>query len=521
MKYDYIVIGAGSAGAILATRLSEDSNTSVLLLEAGPDYPDIDSLPEEVKYGYMSTKSVWDSDHSWQYMARGTEEAEIEIPRGKVTGGSSAINGQIFIRGIPEDYDDWAKRGNDEWSFQKLVPYFNMVETDTTYQDDPGDFHGSNGPIICHRFPQEEWRQGSRVWFEAWRDNGQPYCEDHNAPGTTGVGPTPLNNPDGIRWSTAIGYLGLSRHRLNLTIRANVTVKRILFDTIGERPRATGVEAVSDGETFVVEAGETILSAGAIGSPQILMLSGVGPGDHLMEHGIETVIDSPGVGQNLADHSLINILWATKPEVELQRFAANSQLLVRYTAEGSPLDNDMIVYLNAGAGTARNRGGGHGDLVGLGAALGLNLALSKGEVRLRSNDYRDHPHLNYNLLDHEEDRRRYRDGVRLLVSLEDHPAMSAVIDKRVYPEDSDLESDEALDLWMKRWVGTGHHVSCTAKMGPISDPMAVVDQYGKVYGTEGLRVVDASIMPECVRANINVTVLTMGERVADFIKQGK
>ena len=350
------------------------------------------------------------------------------------------------------------------------MPYFNMVETDTTYQDDPGDFHGSNGPIICHRFPQEEWRQGSRVWFEAWRDNGQPYCEDHNAPGTTGVGPTPLNNPDGIRWSAAIGYLGLSRHRLNLTIRANVTVKRILFDTTGERPRATGVEAVSDGETFVVEAGEIILSAGAIGSPQILMLSGVGPGDHLMEHGIETVIDSPGVGQNLADHPLINILWATKPEVELQRFAANSQLLVRYTAEGSPLDNDMIVYLNAGAGTARNKGGGHGDLVGLGAALGLNLALSKGEVRLRSNDYRDQPHLNYNLLDHEEDRRRYRDGVRLLVSLEDHPAMSAAIDKRVYPEDSDLESDEALDLWMKRWVGTGHHVSCTAKMGPSSDP---------------------------------------------------
>ena len=520
MKYDYIVIGAGSAGAILATRLTEDPNTSVLLLEAGPDYPDIDSLPEEVKYGYKSTKSIWDSDHNWQYTARGTDEAEIEVPRGKVTGGSSAINGQAFIRGIPEDYDSWAEWGNDEWSFRKLVHYFNMVETDTTYLDDPGDFHGSSGPIICHRFPQEEWRQGNKVWFEVWRDNGQPYCEDHNAPDTTGVGPIPVNSHNGIRWSTAIGYLGLSRHRLNLTIRANVTVKRILFDATGDRPRATGIEAVSDEETFVVEAEEIILSAGAIGSPQILMLSGVGPADHLGEHGIETVVDSPGVGQNLADHPLLTILWATKPEVELRLFVPNSQLLVRYTAEGSSLKNDMIVYPSAAAGRERQMGGYHGEMVGLFAALGLNLALSKGEIRLRSNDYRDQPWLDYNLLDHEEDLRRCRDGIRLVVGLEDHPSMAAMIDKRVYPEDSDLESDEALDLWMKRSVGTGHHISCTARMGPSSDPMAVVDQYGRVYGAEGLRVVDASIMPECVRANINVTVLMIGERVADFIRQG-
>ena len=484
MKYDYIVIGAGSAGAILATRLSEDSNTSVLLLEAGPDYPDIDSLPEEVKYGYKSTKSVWESEHNWQYTARGTEEAEIEIPRGRVTGGSSAINAQVFLRGIPEDYDDWAELGNDEWSFQKLVPYFNMVETDTTYQDDPGDFHGSSGPIICHRFPQEEWRQGNKVWFEAWRDNGQPYCEDHNAPGATGVGPIPLNNPNGIRWSTAIGYLGISRHRLNLTIRANVTVKRILFDTTGKRPRATGVEVVSDEETFVVEAEEIILSAGAIGSPQILMLSGVGPGDHLREHGIETIIDSPGLARTWL--TILSSAYCGPragggvTPIRRQQSTAGE---VHGRGISSGERHDRLPERRCGHGTEQGRL--HGDLMGLGASLGLNLALSKGEVRLRSNDYRDQPYLDYNLLDHEEDLRRYRDGVRLLVSLEEHPAMAAVIDKRVYPEDSDLESDEALDLWMKRWVGTGHHISCTAKMGPSSDPMAVVDQYGKVYGGEG------------------------------------
>ena len=525
MQYDTIIIGAGSAGAILATRLTEDPEHSVLLLEAGRDYPDFDVQPEEVKFPLKSSfETLLASEHNWKYTARGTNEAEIDVPRGKITGGSSSINGTVFLRGLPQDFDKWVEWGNDEWDFQKLLPYMNKLETDLTYKEDPGDFHGADGPILCRRFTEDEMVEGSKAMIKACLDAGHPYCEDANSPDTTGVGPMPMNNPDGIRWSTAYGYLSLSRNRMNLTIRDGISAKRIIFDTSGNTPIATGVEVESDGETFVVEGKEIILSAGAIGSPQLLMLSGVGPKDHLDEFGINCIIDSPGVGQNLSDHPLSHIRWATKSEVELEPLGSSNnvtQTILRYTADGSELENDMIVYMNVitSQNISRSLAIDEDSTVGIRVGLAVNLALSKGEIRLNSTDHSEQPYLDFNLLDHEEDMRRCRDGIRMLVDLENHQSMNKLIDRRLEPTDDDLATDEALDLWIRKTVGTGHHVSCTAKMGPKSDPMAVVDQYGKVHGINGLRVVDASIMPECVRANINVTTMAIGERISDFIKK--
>jgi choline dehydrogenase len=509
VHFDTLIVGAGSAGAVLAARLSEDSARSVGLIEAGPDYTHIDQLPPRVR-GFQPGLRMYAgrrlASHEWQYTARATAEyLDMPVPRGRVIGGSSSINGTVFLRALRQDLDGWAAAGNSDWSFEACLPYFRKLETDCDFGD--SDLHGASGPIPVSRARDDDWLPPSQAFFEACTDLGHAHCSDMNRPDARGVGPIPTNFSKGLRHSSAVGYLMPIRPRSNLEIMCGTLATRICLSGA----RASGVECVSGDQTELISADEIIVSAGAIASPHLLMLSGIGPAAQLQAAGIPPVVDLPGVGQHLLDHPFVITVWnASEAVCSFPPPGVPWQLQVRTTAPSSDGCDDG--WLTMIMSTAREGDDGRGFTI----PSSLMYEKSRGELRVVSADPSVPPLLDFNYLSDPSDRVRLRELFELALEIGHHRSFDGLRTGLRYPSGDDLSDVEA---WISRTISTGHHASCTARMGPSSDPLAVVDQRGAVYGLEGLRVIDASILPDCPSVNLNATVLMLAEKLADTLRR--
>ena len=525
-SYDYIVVGAGSAGAIVASRLSEDSTCTVLLLEyGGSDHSIFLRMPTALGIPMNTKKYNWGFESITEPHVN---NRRMNCPRGKVVGGSSSINGMVYVRGNPLDYDEWESSGATGWNYQNCLPYFKKLEN---HQCLSSEYTGNDGPVAVSggnnmRNPLY------RAFINAGVEAGYTETEDYNGFRQEGFGQKFMNVDKGIRASTGHAYLKKAKKRPNLTVEKHALVTRVLFDD----KTATGVKCDIKGDIKKFTANkEVILCAGSIGTPQLLQVSGVGPRDVLEAASIELIHESPGVGQNLQDHLEFNFQYRCKEPITLnselglfKKALIGARWLLFKTGLGRSNHFESCAFIRSKAGVkwpdiqyhflpgAITYDGtvafkGHGFQV----HVGHNKPTSRGHVRVTSKDIKQHPDILFNYLETEEDKQGFRDCVRLTREIMSQVAMSRYRGEVIQPTD-DVQDDDQIDAFVRDAVDSAYHPSCSCKMGV--DPMSVVDPDLKVHGLSRLRIVDSSVFPTIPNGNLNAPTMMLAERGADLIK---
>jgi choline dehydrogenase len=533
--FDVVIVGAGPAGCVLASRLSEDASRSVALIEAGPDYgTDRAAWPSDLRDPWQ----IWRDSHTWGFThANRPTDRPSPLARAKVVGGSSTVNGCVWLRGSAADYDQWAELGNRGWAWADMLRYFRKIESDPL----GGDLHGIDGLVPVYRVDTTNLNPVDQAFVATAYELGFDYVADANgAPGQRpGVGPLPKNIADGERINAAFTYLAQARGRDNLTIIPDTHVDKVAFGytgvygllspdgrvitrddegvAVGDKLLYTGRNAVGvypAGKNWAIMGREVIIATGAYCSPAILMRSGIGPAARLQELGIPVIADRPGVGEHLLDHPNINEAFVRDFEIKPEFAPAVKSympLVVKGRANASDSEIDYHLYLGQVFDEER-------DAWVFWMSVPLQWATSRGRVRIISTDPYAAPEIDHNWLSDPVDLEALCDGVELCSRLASTPPLSNML----VPGSGELppwQDRHALRAWVRDNVSTTWHPSSTCRMGPADDPMAVVDNEGRVYGVSNLRVVDASIFPTGPRANLHCTVTAVAERIADLIHE--